>query len=85
MKIILEYDCWDGEFREGDEITINPTLNIAGDDHILIMYDDGQIDIGQVVISPQHEVPLVNTADGKVHLSTDVEIAGKITKMQRNY
>ncbi len=85
MKIILEYDCWDGEFRKGDEITVNPTLSIAGDDHILIMYDDGQIDVGRVVISPENDTPLVDTGDGEVHLSTDINIAGKITTLLRNY
>ena len=74
-----------GEFREGDEITIDPTLGISGDDHILIIYDNGQIDIGRVTISPQSELPLLETGDGKVHLSTDLDIAGKVTKLERNY
>ena len=85
MKITLEYDCMNGEFRAGDEITIDPTLGIAGDDHILIMHDDGQIDIGRVIISPQSEVPLLDTGDGNVHLSTDLDIAGKVIKLERDY
>jgi len=85
MNITLEYDCLNGEFREGDEITIDPTLGLAGDDHVLIMYDDGRIDIGRIIISPQSEVPLLETGDGKVHLSTDVDIAGKVIKLARDY
>lgn len=85
MKITLEYDCMNGEFREGDEITIDPTQGIAGDDHILIMNDDGQIDIGRVIISPQSEVPLLDTGNCKVHLSSDVDIAGKVIKLERAY
>ncbi|MGI9535633.1 MAG: hypothetical protein ACR2PB_01080 [Desulfocapsaceae bacterium] len=85
MKITLEYDCMNEEFREGDEITIDPTLGIGGDDHVLIMYDDGKIDIGRVRISPQSEVPLLETGDGKMHLSTDVDIAGKVIKLERDY
>lgn len=85
MKIVLEHDCMNGEFREADEITIDPTLGIAGDDYILFMYDDGRVDIGRVVISPQSEVPLLETGDSKIHLTTDVEIAGKVIKLERPY
>ena len=85
MKIILEPDCLNGEFRQNDEITVNPTMGIGGDEHILIRYADGRTDIGRVVISPQAEVPLLETGDGKVHLSTDVKIVGKVVRLQRIY
>lgn len=75
----------DGEFREGDEITIDPTLRIDSGDHALIMFDDGQIDIRRVVISPQSDIPLLEAGDGRVHLATDVEIAGKVVRLDRNY
>ena len=74
-----------GEFREGDELTLDPTLGISADDFIIIMYDDGQVDVGKVVISPQSEIPLLETGDGKVCLTTDIEIAGKIIKLSRIY
>lgn len=85
MKIVLEYDCMNGEFREGDAITIDPTLGIESEDYILIMYDDEQIDIGRVVLSPQSEIPLLETGDGTTLLSTDVEIAGKVVRLERTY
>ena len=75
----------DGEFRKGDELTIDPTLGIGADDFLLIMYDDGRVDVGRVVISPQSEIPFLETGDGKIHLSTDIEIAGKIVKLGRIY
>ena len=85
MKIILEDDCLNGKYRRDDEVTIDPTMGIAADDHILIRYDDGRADICRVVISPQSEIPLLETGDGKVHLSTDVKIVGKVIGFKRVY
>jgi len=83
MKIILEHSCRNGEFRAGDEITIDPTRGIDGDDYILIMHDDGRLDVCRAVISPQSEVIQLEARDGAVYQSTDVEIAGKVVRLTR--
>lgn len=85
MRIVLENDCMDGEFRTGDEITIDPTMGISADDFIVIMHDDGLVDIGKVIVSPQSEFPLLETGGGRIHQTTDIEIAGKVIKLERTY
>jgi len=85
MKIILEYDCMGGEFRQGDEVTIDPTRGIDGEDYILVMHDDGRIDIGRVVLSPQSDVPLLDIGDSSLQPTTDVEIAGRVVRLERRY
>ena len=85
MKIILEHDCMNGEFRKGDELIIDPTMGLGDGDHIIFIYEDERVDIGRVVLSPQSEVPLVDSGSGHVLLSTEIEIAGKVTELKRSF
>ena len=85
MKVVLEYACMNGEFREGDEVTIDPARGIGDGDCVLFMLDNGRIDVGRVVVSPQADVPLLDTGDGNLRPTTEVEVAGRVIRLERCY